>query len=464
MILGIIVTCQLMVVLDTTIVNIALPSMKSSLGFSEADLSWVLNAYTLAFGGLLIICGRAGDVFGRRRVLMFGLALFTIASLAGGLATSPGWLITARAVQGIGGAIISPAALALIMHNFDEGQPRAKAIGVYAAVSGAGTGAGLIAGGLLTAFVSWRWVLFVNIPIGIALLVLVPMFLGETERHPGRFGIAGAVTSTVSMVGLTYGFIHAASDGWSNGTTIGSFAAGIVFGIAFLIIETRVQQPIVPLRLFKDRNRSSAFAVRFLLIASMTGMMFFLTQFVQNVLGFSPLTAGFAFLPTTVATVVAARVAPKFIPKLGLKWLTVIGAVLVVAGMAWLTQITPQTGYLEGILGPMVLFGVGVAIPLVTLTMLAVAGVERKDAGAVSSVLNVMQQVGASLGLAILVTVFGAVSRQSPAAPAGSVEANATMTHAIAVSFEMASVFTIIIFLLSVLAIKVKPAPKPATA
>jgi len=256
----------------------------------------VLNAYTLTFGGLLL-GGRAGDLLGRRRVFIAGVLIFTLASFLGGLATSAGWLPAARALQGIGGAIAAPTALALVTTNFVEGEERNRAFGVFGAVAGAGGALGLLAGGILTSWLSWRWVLFVNVPIGVLLASLAPQYITESERQSGRFDLAGALTSTAGMVALVYGFISAAHDGWSNLATVGSFTAAAVLLATFFSIETRTSQPITPLHMFADRNRAGSYAVMLALAAALFGMFFFLTLFVQDVLGYSPLRAGFAFLP-----------------------------------------------------------------------------------------------------------------------------------------------------------------------
>src|SRR6516162_4796757 len=295
--LALVLGAQLMIILDMTVVNIALPSIAHGLHFSAPSLSWVLNAYTLTFGGLLLLGGRAGDILGRRRVFMAGLALFTAASLAGGLATSAGMLLAARAVQGVGGAIATPAVLAMITASFAEGRKRARALGIYTAVVMGGGSLGLVLGGVITEWVSWRWVLFVNVPIGIAVILAAPLFLAETERQPGHFDIAGALTSTAGMISLVYGIIRAASDGWSDQVALASFGAAAVLLTVFVWHESRARQPITPLRLFADRRRSGSYVTRLLLVAGMFGMFFFLTQFVQNILHFSPLEAGVSFLP-----------------------------------------------------------------------------------------------------------------------------------------------------------------------
>ncbi|MEU6804319.1 MFS transporter [Streptomyces neyagawaensis] len=410
--LTVIAACQLMVVLDATIVNIALPHIQESLKFSTTDLTWVVSAYTLTFGGLLLLGGRAGDILGRRRVFMTGILVFTLASLLGGLAQEPWQLLAARALQGVGGAIASPTSLALITTTFPEGPERNRAFGVFAAVSAGGGAIGLLAGGMLTEWLDWRWVLFVNVPIGVLIAVLAPMYISESERHPGRFDIAGALTSTAGMASLVYGFIRAAEEGWRDGLTIGSFAAAVVLLLAFGYIESRAKEPITPLRMFADRNRSGTYVIMLSLAAAMFGMFFFIVLFVQNVLRYTPIEAGLAFLPVTVAIVTGAGLSQRFLPVLGPKPFMLGGSTLVALGLAWQTLITPDSSYAGGVLGPMLLFGFGMGLNFVTLTLTAVSGVAPHEAGAASGLLNATQQVGGSLGLSILTTVFGTASRE----------------------------------------------------
>ncbi|HSX96001.1 MAG TPA: MFS transporter, partial [Streptomyces sp.] len=317
--LTVIAACQLMVVLDATIVNIALPHIQDALKFSTTDLTWVVSAYTLTFGGLLLLGGRAGDILGRRRVFMTGILVFTLASLLGGLAQEPWQLLAARALQGVGGAIASPTSLALITTTFPEGPERNRAFGVFAAVSAGGGAIGLLAGGMLTEWLDWRWVLFVNVPIGVLIAVLTPMYISESERHPGRFDIAGALTSTAGMASLVYGFIRAAEEGWRDSLTIGSFTAAAVLLLTFGLIERRAKEPITPLRMFTDRNRSGTYVIMLSLAAAMFGMFFFIVLFVQNVLRYTPIEAGLAFLPVTVAIVTGAGLSQRFLPVLGPK-------------------------------------------------------------------------------------------------------------------------------------------------
>ncbi len=379
--LAVIAACQLMVVLDATIVNIALPHIQTALAFTTTDLSWVLSAYTLTFGGLLLLSGRADDILGRRRVILAGILLFTPASLLGGFAQEPRQLLAARALQGVGGAIASPTSLALITTTFPEGPERNRAFGVFAAVFAGGGAIGLLVGGVLTEWPDWRWVLFVNVPIGVLIAVLTPLYISESERHPGRFDVAGALTSTVGMASLVYGFIRASEEGRRDALTAGSFGAAVILLSLFVFIESRAREPIIPLRMFADRNRTGTYVIMLALAAAMFGMFFFIVQFVQNVLGFSPIRSGLGFLPVTVAIVTAAGLSQRFLPRFGPKPFMVAGSALTGTGLAWLTLLRTDSSYLSGVLGPMLLFGFGMGLNFVTLTLTAVSGVEPKEAG-----------------------------------------------------------------------------------
>jgi EmrB/QacA subfamily drug resistance transporter len=460
-----------MIILDMTVVNIALPHIQHGLHFSATSLSWVLNAYTLAFGGLLLLGGRAGDILGRRRVFLAGIGLFTVASLVGGLATSAGMLLAARAAQGIGGAMASPAVLALIVGSYPEGRERTRALGIYTAVVTAGASLGLVLGGVITEWLSWRWVLFINVPIGIAVVAIAPVFIAESRRQPGRFDLTGALTSTAGMTSLVYAFISAAANGWGNRVTVGAFAAAVLLLGIFLVTETRARQPITPLRLFSSVGRSGSFAARLLLVAGMFGMFFFLTQFVQDILGFSPLRAGIAFLPMTIGLFGVSRAAPRLLARFAPKNLMLAGMLPVIAGMAWLSTVSQSTGYLSGVLGPMLLFGIGMGVVFVPLTIASLAGVRPEDSGAASSMVNVMQQVGGSLGLAALVTVFGSASRNAAAHPlAGATalaQAHHVLTHGMATSFLVATIFDVcalLVILFTIRGPQVAPASAPVRA
>jgi EmrB/QacA subfamily drug resistance transporter len=444
--LAIVLGAQLMIILDMTVVNIALPAIARGLHFSVPGLSWVLNAYTLTFGGLLLLGGRAGDILGRRRVFGAGIALFTVASLAGGLAQSAGWLLAARAAQGAGGAIASPAVLAMITAGFADGRERARALGIYTAVVMGGGSLGLVLGGVITEWVSWRWVLFINVPIGVLVGLTAPVFLPETARQPGHFDVTGALASTAGMVSLVYGIIRAAADGWGNGVALSALAAAAVLLAGFLYHESRARQPITPLRLFADRRRAGSYLTRLLIVAGMFGMFFFLTQFVQEILGFSPLRAGISFLPMTAALFGVSRLSPRLVSRFRPWILMVTGMLPVVAGMAWLSRISAGTGYLAGVLGPMVLIGAGMGVVFVPLTMASLSGVRPEDSGAASSMVNVMQQVGGSLGLAILVSAAG-----RPAA------GHAAVVHGMSSAFTLAAVLDVLAFLVILTVMRARP-------
>ena len=438
---------QLMIILDATVVNIALPHIQTGLHFSATSLSWVMNGYTLTFGGLLLLGGRAGDILGRRRMFLAGIAIFTLASLAGGLAPNAGVLLAARAIQGVGGALASPAVLALVVSGFPEGKERIRALAIYSGVVMGGGSLGLVLGGLITQWVSWRWVLFINVPIGIVVTVLAPLFVTETPRQPGRFDLPGAVTSTAGVTALVYGFIRAASNGWGDHLGIAAFAVAAVLLAVFVLNETRAAQPITPLRLFADPGRSGSFLARLLIVAGMFGMFFFLTQFLQDVLGFRPLLAGVAFLPMTLLVFGVSRLAPRLLPRFGGQRLMLIGMIPVVIGMAWLSRVSPSTGYWSGVFGPMVLLGAGMGVVFVPLTTASLAGVKPEDSGAASSMVNVMQQLGGSVGLAVLVAVFGTATRDSLAHPVAGLSAAAFHTHVLAhgmsTAFTLAAAFDV---------------------
>jgi EmrB/QacA subfamily drug resistance transporter len=408
--LAVIAACQLMVVLDSTIVNIANPHIQTALGFSTSGLSWVINAYTLTFGGLLLLGGRVGDIMGRRRVFIAGIVLFTVASLLAGLAQSPWELLSARAAQGVGGAVASPASLALIATTFPEGPARTRALGVYAAVSGGGGAIGLLAGGVLTQWLDWRWVFFINLPIGAAIALLAPTCIARTGRRPGRFDLPGAATSTAGMAALVYGFIRASEDGWRDTWTLASFAAAVVLLALFVVVERRAREPITPLSLFADRNRAGSYVIMLALGACLLGLFFFLVLYAQNVLGYSSIKSGTGFLPVTAAILVAAGGAQWLLPRLGPKPFLIAGTAATTAAMAWFSRITPHSGYAGSVLGPLLLFGLGLGLTFMTLTLTAVSGIAKEQAGAASALLNATQQVGGALGLSVLVTVFGSAS------------------------------------------------------
>jgi EmrB/QacA subfamily drug resistance transporter len=417
LVLGIILATYLMIVLDVSVVITALPSIHTALDFSVADLSWVQNAYTLTFGGLLLLGARAGDILGRRRVFVIGIAVFTVASLLAGLAQSSTWLLAARALQGLGAAIAAPSALALLTTSFPEGHERTRALAAYSAVAGGGGSAGLVLGGMLTDWVSWRWGLFINVPIGALMMYAAPRVLPETERRPGRFDLTGALTSTLGMSAVVYGFVRAASDGWGDDITVASFAAGVAMLVAFVINEMRAEQPITPLRLFASRERSGAYVARILVVGAMFSMFFFLTQYLQGVAGYNPLEAGVAFLPMTAVMFSMVQAVPRLTRRIGSSPLLIGGLALDLAGMAWLSRLSESTAFFPGIALPMVMMGIGMGAALTPLTAAGIAGVQPDDAGAASGVVNVAHQLGGSLGLGILVTVFASAERSAGGGP-----------------------------------------------
>ncbi len=402
--LAIICTVQLMVVLDATIVNVALPSIQRGLHFALQDLVWVTTAYSLTFGGLLLFGGRTGDLFGRRRMFFIGIVIFAAASLLGGFAQTDVWLIVTRAAQGVGGAIASPTALALIATNFPEGPARNRAMGIYAAMSGAGAAVGLLAGGILTDVASWRWVLFVNVPIAAVVLLVGHRVLRESETRHGRLDVPGAITVTAGMGLLVYGLTNAASHSWTSSSTLIYLVSASVLLVAFVLFEARSPHALMPLRIFANRNRSGAYLMMLFIGAAIFGMFYFLTQYLQNILGYSPLKAGVAFLPVAATIGVFSQVAARMVGRTGIRLPLLFGPVAAIAGLLWLAQLTSTSGYLN-ILGPFLCIGLGMGFSFVPLTLTAVSGVQRSESGLASALLNTGQQIGGAIGLALLSTV-----------------------------------------------------------
>jgi EmrB/QacA subfamily drug resistance transporter len=405
-VLAVILTGYLLVLLDVSVVMAALPQIQADLGFSPTGLSWVQNAYTLTFGGLLLLGARAGDILGRRRMFMAGIGLFTAASLAVGLAQSQAWLVAARAVQGVGAAVLAPATLALLSTNFPEGTERTRAMAAYGAVAGAGTAIGLILGGVLTDLLSWRFGFFINVPIGIAAMVVAPRLLDETERHSGRFDLAGAISSTLGASLLVFGIVRAGESGWGEGVTLAALAAGVALLAVFVLNQRRAEQPIMPLRLFASRERAGAYAARFLFNGALVSTFFFLTQYLQGVLGFSPLQAGLAFLPLTALAFGASALVPRLTRRFGNALVAIGGIAAMLIAEVVLSRVSVDTRYLLGVAVPMVVFGAGQALGLSTLTNAGMFGVSPQDAGAAGGVVNAAHHLGGAVGLGILVTIF----------------------------------------------------------
>ena len=447
--LAVIATAQLMVVLDATIVTVALPHIQTALGFSGTNLEWVVNAYALAFGGLLLLGGRSGDLLGRRRVFIAGILIFSLASLLGGFATGQAWLLGARVVQGVGGALAAPTALALIAVTFPEGPPRNRAMGVYAGMSVAGGAVGLLAGGLLVTFLNWRWVFFVNVPIGLAVAFLAPRVLGESERRRGRFDLPGAITGSLGLALLVYGLSNAATtpngvSHWGDTKVIASLVAAAVLLVAFGIIEVRSRYALMPIRVLRSRDRSGAYLVSLCVGTALFGMFFFLTLFVQNVLGYSPLRTGVSYLPMAAMILVGAAVASQLVSRIGARPLMIAGSVAGTGGMFWLSRVTEHCTYVSGLLGPQLLTGVGLGLIFVPLSLVSLTRVANNDTGVASSLLNVGQQVGGALGLAVLGTVaWSAVASslrsQAAAAAAAAKTASVHLSAAQAAAAQKAA-------------------------
>jgi EmrB/QacA subfamily drug resistance transporter len=432
----VIATAQLMVVLDATVTNVALPRIQDALRFSGANLSWVVNAYALAFGGLLLLGGRAGDLLGRRRMFVIGLLVFSAASLAGGFATSQAWLLAARAVQGAGGAIVAPAALSLIVTTFPEGRPRARAMGVYSAMSVAGGAIGLVAGGLLVSYASWRWVLFINVPFGAAAALAAPMVLAGAPRLAGRLDVPGALTGTAGISALVYGLSGAATgpDGvshWGDAKVVAALAAGVLLLAAFGLIEARSRHALVPGRLLRDPRRLGANLIMLGVGTVLFGVFFFLTLFVQQVWGYSAVRAGVAFLPLTAAVLAGSAVASVLTPRIGARPLLLAGAAGCAGGLYWLSLLTENAGYVDGLLGPILVTSAGLGLMFVPLPLVALAGVADSDSGVAASVLNAGRQIGGAVGLAVLSTVAWTVT-------AGSARAHGAYRHALVAGFDRA--------------------------
>lgn len=399
---------QFMVVLDVSIVNVALPSIQRDLHFSASGLQWVVNAYALTFAGFLMLGGRAADLYGRRKIFILGLGLFTVASVVGGLSQTSAMLTAARAAQGLGGAVLSPATLTLLITTFPEGRARAKALGTWSAVAGAGGAAGALLGGILTNYLSWRWILFINVPIGIVVIAGACAFLSEGVRRTGSrsLDLPGALTVTVGMALGVYGIVETDPHGWTSARTIGTLAAALVLLLAFVVIEARfAEAPLVPLGIFRSRSVSSANAVMLLLGVGFLASFYFMSLYLQNVLGFNALDAGLAFLPGVLGIVIGSQSAARLVMRVGPRPLLVVGLVVSAGGFAWLSRITATSTYAADILVPSMLMALGIGLCFTPLATAATAGVSRAQSGLASALLNTSRQVGGSIGLAAIATV-----------------------------------------------------------
>jgi EmrB/QacA subfamily drug resistance transporter len=440
--LAVIVTCQLMVVLDATVVNIALVPIQRSLHFTSAGLSWVIDAYSLAFGGLLLLGGRAGDVFGRRRMLIIGLTTFTVASFLGGIAMTSTWLLATRAIQGVGAAMAAPSTLSLISATFEEGAARNRALGIFTAVSAGGGSLGLVLGGALTSWVSWRWVLFINVPIGIAIILLAPRYVPEPPRNGGRLDVAGAALVTGGLAGVIYAFIRLAERGSFN-LTAESLIAGLVLLTAFVFVERARREPLMPMRLLTDRVRGPAYLTMLLVPAVMFGMFFFISQYLESDLHFSAIKAGFGFLPMTGLIFASSRITPRLVARVGARPILLTGLTTLTLAALWISRATPSGGYFLSLLGPLMLFGIGAGCCFLPLSVTILAGVPRGDAGAASGMLQTMQQSGAALGVAALTSIATSHGRADALLAGAGIAAVALVLASIAIrSPQQAAVST----------------------
>jgi EmrB/QacA subfamily drug resistance transporter len=417
-ILTVILVSYFMILLDNSIIFTSLPTIRESMAFSATGLSWVQDAYTLVFGGLLLLGARAGDLMGRRGVFMAGLAVFGAASLLIGLAPAGWWLIAARALQGVGAAIVAPSSLSLLAASFSEGPARLRAVTLYSAAAGIGASLGLVIGGALTAWVSWRAGFFVNVPIAAVMIWLAPRVLPETTRVAGRFDLVGALSATLGVGALVFGIIHSAEGGWSGPLTLAALAAAVVLLVALVAAERRAAHPIMPLWLFGDRRRVGAYLARLTYLGAMIGFFYFTTQYLQGVLGFTALQAGVAFFPMTVVNFAVAIAIPRVTARLGQTVPLIIGVLLTLAGMLWLSRVGVSGSYWLAVASPMVLIGAGQGLAFAPMTTAGIAGLGPRDAGAGSGMVNTFHQLGTALGLGILVTASAHPGTGLPAAAA----------------------------------------------
>jgi EmrB/QacA subfamily drug resistance transporter len=413
LVLVLVCIAQFMVVLDATIVNVALPSIQRGLHFSPTSLQWIVNAYTLMFGGFLLLGGRASDLLGRQRLFIAGVIVFTLASLVNGVATSANVLIAGRAFQGLGGALVSPAALSIVTTTFAEGRERTKALGVWSAIAAGGAAAGLVIGGFLTETLSWRWVFFVNLPIGVAAALLSLRFVpnSRAEERPETYDAAGAVTVTGGLLVLVYAIVKAQSYGWGSSKTAGLFLVSLVLLAAFVLIERRSKAPLIRLGIFRMRSLSGSNTSMLLVASGLFAMFYFASLYMQEILGYKPLKAGFAFVPFTVGIIIGAGASQALIRRIGIRAVTFIGITMGTVGLLYFARLPTHGTYLSDLLPTIVVVSIGMGMTFVPLTLLATTNVQVEDAGLASGLFNTSQQVGGALGLAILSTL--AASRTS---------------------------------------------------
>jgi len=405
--LALLASTQFVIILDAAIVNVAIPSIGDDLSFSEEDLTWIPNAYALTFGGFLLLGGRMADLLGRRRLFMIGLLVFSVASLLGGLSTSETQLIIARAAQGLGAALLAPSALSMVTNMFEEGAERNKALGVWGAVSGSGGAAGVLLGGILTEYAGWEWVLWVNVPIGVIVAILAPRLLVESRRESDlrHVDALGAITVTAGLSLLVFALVDTINDGWGSTQTLTLLAVALALIVAFVFIELRSKDPLMPFGIFRLRTLSGANIVGLLVGAALFAMFFFLSRYMQEVLGYSALKAGLSYLPLALAIIASAGAASVLVTKLGFKKVLLAGLGLITVGLLWFAQVPANGSYLSDLLGPMVISAVGLGFAFVPITIAAVSNVSEDESGLASGLINTSQQIGGALGLAVLGTI-----------------------------------------------------------
>ena len=446
---------QFVVVLDASIVNVALPSIGRGLHFSEQNLPWVVNAYVIAFGGFLLLGGRAADLLGRRRVFMAGLVVVAVASLAAGFAATQGQLIAARAAQGLGAAIISPSALSIVTTLFADGAERNKALGAWGAVAGSAGAVGVLLGGVLTSGLGWEWVLWVNVPVSLIALALTPGLIPESrsESTTRNFDAAGAVSITAGLSMLAYALLDASSAGWSSAKTIGLLTLSVVLIGAFVVIEQRSEAPLVPFRIFRSRTLTGANVVGLLLGASLFAMFFFISLYMQQVLGYSPIHAGLSYLPLALTIVVAAGLGGQFVTRFGFKPILAAGMLLVSLGLVWFSRVSVNGGFLTDILGPSLLAAIGLGFGFVTSTIAAVSGVKAQEQGLASGLINTSQQIGGALGLAVLSTI---ATTRTHNLLAGGTPLRSALTHGFQSAFLAGAVIAALGFVATLVLIRTR--------
>ncbi|HKR82423.1 MAG TPA: MFS transporter [Candidatus Saccharimonadales bacterium] len=453
--LAVLAAAQFMVILDATIVNVALPAIQKALGFSnDAQLQWVVTAYALVFGGFLLLGGRLADLFGRRKIFLAGVTVFAAASLLGGLAQNPGMLITFRALQGLGGALLAPSALSLVLTIFKEGTERNRALGIWSMISGGGGAVGLLLGGILTQYVNWRWIFFINVPIAIGVLVSALKYVPQSlPRAQERIDFAGAITVTGSLMSLVYALAQAPEKGWSSGIVVGMLGVSVALMAIFVVNELRVKHPLIRLGILRRRNVSGGSLVQLLMPAALFGMFFYLSIYLQQILQYSPTKTGLADVPFTLVMIVVAGVLSKKLAQLNPKPLLVVAPLIVGAGLVFFSHVPVHANYFTNILPGIVLMSAGMACVFVTATVVTTSGLSHEESGLVSGLLNTMQQVGGAVGLAVLSVVSSSVTKHELAKTHGQDTVNA-LVHGFQRGFLVAALFTVVASLVALFVLK----------